>query len=123
MAKLTKESFISSLKEMSIKEIMELVEAMKEEFGIDPSAVVTAAAAPAEQAEEKASTATVILKSDGGKKLAIVKAVKELLNIGLMDANKLVSALPATIKEDIPMKEAEEIKAKLTEAGAEIELK
>ncbi|NEU02889.1 50S ribosomal protein L7/L12, partial [Escherichia coli] len=84
MAKLTKESFISSLKEMSIKEVMELVEAMKEEFGIDPSAVAVAAAAPAAEAEEKKSTLSVILKSDNGKKLAIVKAVKELLNLALM---------------------------------------
>ncbi|ADR24715.1 MULTISPECIES: 50S ribosomal protein L7/L12 [Mycoplasmopsis] len=123
MAKLTKESFISSLKEMSIKEVMELVEAMKEEFGIDPSAVAVAAAAPAAEAEEKKSTLSVILKSDNGKKLAIVKAVKELLNLALMDANKLVSTLPATLKENIPAAEAEALKAKLVEAGADVELK
>lgn len=123
MAKLTKESFISSLKEMSIKEVMELVEAMKEEFGIDPSAVAVAAAAPAAEAEEKKSTLSVILKSDNGKKLAIVKAVKELLNLALMDANKLVSTLPATLKENIPATEAEALKAKLVEAGADVELK
>lgn len=122
MAKLTKESFISSLKEMSIKEVMELVEAMKEEFGIDPSAVAVAAA-PAAEAEEKKSTLSVILKSDNGKKLAIVKAVKELLNLALMDANKLVSTLPATLKENIPAAEAEALKAKLVEAGADVELK
>lgn len=123
MAKLTKESFISSLKEMSIKEVMELVEAMKEEFGIDPTAVAVAAAAPAAEAEEKKSTLSVILKSDNGKKLAIVKAVKELLNLALMDANKLVSTLPATLKENIPAAEAEALKAKLVEAGADVELK
>ncbi|WP_282460657.1 50S ribosomal protein L7/L12 [Mycoplasmopsis bovis] len=123
MAKLTKESFISSLKEMSIKEVMELVEAMKEEFGIDPSAVAVAAAAPAAEAEEKKSTLSVILKSDNGKKLSIVKAVKELLNLALMDANKLVSTLPATLKENIPAAEAEALKAKLVEAGADVELK
>ncbi len=122
MAKLTKESFISSLKEMSIKEVMELVEVMKEEFGIDPSAVAVAAA-PAAEAEEKKSTLSVILKSDNGKKLAIVKAVKELLNLALMDANKLVSTLPATLKENIPAAEAEALKAKLVEAGADVELK
>ncbi|WP_029513345.1 50S ribosomal protein L7/L12 [Mycoplasmopsis primatum] len=124
MAKLTKESFISSLKEMSIKEVMELVEAMKEEFGIDPSAVAVAAAAgPADAAEEKKSTLSVIIKADNGKKLAIVKAVKEALNLALMDANKLVSTLPATIKENIPAAEAEALKAKLVEAGADVELK
>ncbi|WP_027334680.1 50S ribosomal protein L7/L12 [Mycoplasmopsis felifaucium] len=123
MAKLTKETFISSLKEMSIKEVMELVEAMKEEFGIDPTAVVAAAAAPAAPAEEAKSVVSVIIKGDNGKKLAIVKAVKELLNIALMDANKLVSTLPATIKENIPTAEAEALKAKLVEAGADVELK
>ncbi|QQH28499.1 50S ribosomal protein L7/L12 [Mycoplasmopsis bovis] len=113
MAKLTKESFISSLKEMSIKEVMELVEAMKEEFGIDPSAVAVAAACTCLlKPEEKKSTLSVILKSDNGKKLAIVKAVKELLNLALMDANKLVSTLPATLKENIPVfAEAEALKA------------
>ncbi|MGV2392902.1 UNVERIFIED_CONTAM: 50S ribosomal protein L7/L12 [Campylobacter lari] len=122
MAKLDKELFISSLKEMSIKEVMELVEAMKEEFGIDPTAVVAAAAAPAAAEEAKASV-SVVITSDNGKKLAIVKAVKELLNLALMDANKLVSALPATVKENIPSAEAEALKAKLVEAGATVEIK
>ncbi|WP_406615142.1 50S ribosomal protein L7/L12 [Mycoplasmopsis hyopharyngis] len=122
MAKLTKESFITSLKEMSIKEVMELVEAMKEEFGIDPAAVAVAAAPAAAAAEEK-SEVSVIIKGDGGKKLQIVKAVKELLNLPLMDANKLVSNLPATIKENIKPEEAEQIKATLVEAGAEVEIK
>ncbi|MBZ4195417.1 50S ribosomal protein L7/L12 [Mycoplasma tauri] len=123
MAKITKEAFIESLKEMSIKEVMELVDAMKEEFGIDPTAVVAAAGAAAAPAEEAKSTFTVILKGDNGKKLAIVKAVKEALNLALMDANKLVSALPATLKENIPAAEAEALKAKLVEAGADVELK
>ncbi|VEU75732.1 50s ribosomal protein L7/L12 [Mycoplasmopsis maculosa] len=122
MAKLDKELFISSLKEMSIKEVMELVEAMKEEFGIDPTAVVAAAAAPAAQEEAKSSV-SVIISADNGKKLAIVKAVKELLNLELMKANALVSALPATVKENITPAEAETIKAKLVEAGATVEIK
>ncbi|WP_027120588.1 50S ribosomal protein L7/L12 [Mycoplasmopsis lipofaciens] len=123
MAKLTKETFIESLKEMSIKEVMELVEAMKEEFGIDPSAVV-AAAAPAGGAEaEEKSTVSVFITADNGKKLPIVKVVKEMLNLALMEANKLVSTLPATIKENIPAAEAEDIKAKLVEAGATVEVK
>ena len=122
MAKLTKESFISSLKDMSIKEVMELVEAMKEEFGIDPAAAVAVAAAPAAAAEEK-SEVTVIIKGDGGKKLQIVKVVKDLLNLPLMEANKLVSNLPAVVKENIKPEEAEQIKATLVEAGAEVEIK
>ncbi|KKB27039.1 LSU ribosomal protein L7/L12 (P1/P2) [Mycoplasmopsis meleagridis] len=123
MAKIEKQSFIESLKEMSIKEIMELVEAMKEEFGIDPSAVAVAAApSGAAEAEEKSSV-SVLITSDNGKKLAIVKAVKELLNLPLMEANKLVSTLPATVKENISPAEAENIKAQLVEAGASVDIK
>lgn len=123
MAKLEKETFISALKEMSIKEVMELVEAMKEEFGIDPSAVAVAAAPAAAEASEEKSTVNVVITADNGKKLAIVKVVKETLGLALMDANKLVSALPATVKENVSKNEAEELKAKLTEAGATVEFK
>lgn len=120
MAKLTKESFIESLKEMNIKEVMELVQAMKDEFGIDPSAVA-AAAGPAADAGPAAKTeVTVSITSDGGKKVAVIKAVKELLNIGLMDAKKLVEALPAKVKENIKPEEAEEVKKLLVAAGAEV---
>ncbi|BAP01271.1 50S ribosomal protein L7/L12 [Mycoplasmopsis californica HAZ160_1] len=123
MAKLEKDTFISALKEMSIKEVMELVEAMKEEFGIDPSAVAVAAAPAAGPAAEEKSSVNVVITADNGKKLAIVKVVKETLGLALMDANKLVSALPATVKENVSMNEAEELKAKLTEAGATVEFK
>ncbi|WP_029906298.1 50S ribosomal protein L7/L12 [Mycoplasmopsis opalescens] len=124
MAKLDKASFIESLKEMSIKEVMELVEAMKEEFGVDPMAVAVAAgpAAGPAAAEEKSSF-TVVITSDNGKKLPIVKVVKEVLGLPLMDANKLVSTLPAVVKENVSSAEAEDLKAKLTEAGASVELK
>ncbi|SJZ44617.1 50S ribosomal protein L7/L12 [Mycoplasmopsis verecunda] len=120
MAKLTKELFIESLKEMSIKEVMELVEAMKEEFGIDPMAAVAVAAAPAEGGNEEKSSVKVVLKADNGKKVAIIKVVKDLLGLPLMDAKKLVDALPAVIKENIKPEEAEQIKAALVEAGAEV---
>ncbi|MCS4536948.1 MULTISPECIES: 50S ribosomal protein L7/L12 [unclassified Mycoplasma] len=123
MAKLEKETFISALKEMTIKEVMELVEAMKEEFGIDPSAVAVAAAPAAGDAAEEKSSVNVVITSDNGKKLPIVKVVKELLGLALMDANKLVSALPAVVKENVSMNEAEELKAKLVEAGATVEFK
>ncbi|VEU78223.1 50S ribosomal protein L7/L12 [Mycoplasmopsis columbinasalis] len=123
MAKLEKVAFIEALKEMSIKEVMELVEAMKEEFGIDPSAVAVAAGPAAGAEAEEKSTVSVVITADNGKKLPIVKVVKELLNLPLMDANKLVSALPATVKENIPAAEAEEIKAKLVEAGASVDIK
>lgn len=121
MAKLTKETFIESLKEMNIKEVMELVDAMKEEFGIDPTAVAVAAG-PAAAADEAPSEVTVTLKSAGGNKVAVIKAVKEITGAGLMDAKKMVDGAPTPIKENIKPEEAEEIKAKLVEAGAEVEI-
>ncbi|MEE3928009.1 50S ribosomal protein L7/L12 [Mycoplasmopsis ciconiae] len=120
MAKLTKESFIESLKEMSIKEVMELVDAMKEEFGIDPMAAV-AVAAPAGEAAEEKSEVTVTLQS-ASNKVAVIKVVKEILGVGLMDAKKVVDSLPAKIKENIKPEEAEAIKAQLVEAGAEVSI-
>lgn len=123
MAKLTKEEFVSALKEMNIKEVMELIQGLKEEFGIDPTAVAAAAApaAAADAAEEK-TVFNVTLKSDGGNKLAVIKVVKDLLGLGLMDAKKLVESAPVVIKENAKKEEAEELKAKLTEAKAEVTL-
>lgn len=120
MAKLTKEAFVESLKEMSIKEVMELVEAMKEEFGVDPAAAVAVAAAPGEAAEEAKTSVKVVLKADNGKKVQIIKAVKDLLGGSLMDAKKIVDNLPAVVKENIKPEEAEPIRAALVEAGAEV---
>ncbi|ENY53890.1 50S ribosomal protein L7/L12 [Metamycoplasma alkalescens] len=122
MAKLTKEEFVSALKEMNIKEVMELVEGLKEEFGIDPTAVVAAAAPAAAEAVEEKSTFNVTLKSDGGNKLAVIKVVKDLLGLGLMDAKKLVESAPALLKENVKKEEAEELKAKLAEVNAEVVL-
>lgn len=123
MAKLTKESFISSLKEMNIKEVMELVEALKEEFGIDPSAVAVAAAPAAggEAASEKTEF-KVVLKADGGNKVNVIKVVKDATGLGLMDAKKLVESLPATVKENIKKEEAEELKKLLEGAGAQVSI-
>lgn len=121
MAKLTKESFIESLKEMSIKEVMELVDAMKEEFGIDPSAVAVAAAPAGEESEEKTSV-NLMLKSDGGAKIPTLKAVKEVLGLSLMDAKKLVESAPVAILENVKPEEAEAMKAKILELSATAEL-
>lgn len=121
MAKLTKESFIESLKEMSIKEVMELVDAMKEEFGIDPSAVAVAAAPAGEESEEKTSV-KLMLKSDGGAKIPTLKAVKEVLGLSLMDAKKLVESAPVAILENVKPEEAEAMKAKILELSATAEL-
>ncbi|MGM9970463.1 MAG: 50S ribosomal protein L7/L12 [Anaeroplasma sp.] len=124
MAKLTKEVFIESLKEMTILEIKELVDAMKEEFGIDPSAVAAApaaGAAPAAAAEQ--TEFDVILKSAGAAKLQVIKVVKEVSGLGLKEAKELVDNAPKAVKEKISKAEAEELKAKLEAAGAEVEVK
>ena len=120
MAKLNKEDFISALKEMTILEVKELVDAMKEELGVDPMAVAVAAA-PAAAAEEGPKTRTVVLKSAGGNKIAVIKIIKEITGLGLVEA-KAVADNGGNIKENIPAEEAEAIKTQLTEAGAEVEL-
>ena len=122
MAKITKADFVAALKEMNIKEVMDLVNGLKEEFGIDPTAVAVAAAAPAAEAKEEKSTFNITLKSDGGNKLNVIKAVKDLLGLGLMDAKKLVESAPVVLKENVKKEEAEAIKAKLLEVKAEVTL-
>jgi len=121
MAKIKTEDFIASLKEMTILEVKELVDAMKEEFGVDPSAVAVAAA-PVQGAEEAGNTnKTVVLKSAGGNKIAVIKLLKEITGLGLVEAKALADN-GGNIKENIPADEANQIKAQLEEAGAEIEL-
>ncbi len=121
MAKLNKEDFISALKEMTILEVKELVDAMKEEFGVDPMAVAVAAAPAASAVDEGPSTRTVVLKSAGGNKIAVIKIIKEITGLGLVEA-KAVADNGGNLKENIPAEEAEAIKNQLTEAGAEVEL-
>ena len=121
MAKLTREDFISALKEMTILEVKELVDAMKEEFGVDPSAVAVAAAPAAAAEETGPSTATVVLKSAGGNKIAVIKIIKEITGLGLVEAKGLADN-GGNIKENIPADEAKSIADQLTEAGAEVEL-
>ena len=120
MAKITKEDFIESLKEMTILEVKELVDAMKEEFGVDPSAVAVAAA-PAAEAEADNTNKTVVLKSAGGNKIAVIKLLKEITGLGLVDAKALADN-GGNVKENVPAEEANNIKAQLEEAGAEVEL-
>ena len=121
MAKLTKDDFISALKEMTILEVKELVDAMKEEFGVDPSAVAVAAAPQAAQEDAGSATKTVVLKSAGGNKIAVIKIVKEVTGLGLVEA-KAIADNGGNLKENIPAEEAEALKAQLEEAGAEVEL-
>ena len=124
MAKLTKETFIESLKEMTILEIKELVDAMKEEFGIDPSAVAAAPAAGAgAAAAEEQTEFDVVLKSAGSAKLGVIKVVKEVTGLGLMESKELVDNAPKAVKEKVSKAEAEEVAKKLTDAGAEVEVK
>ena len=121
MAKITKEDFISALKEMTILEVKELVDAMKEEFGVDPSAVAVAAAPAAGAAAEDNAAKTVVLKDAGATKMAVIKLLKEITGLGLVEAKALADN-GGNVKENVPAKEAEEIKAQLEEAGATVEL-
>ncbi len=121
MAKITKDEFISSLKEMTLLEVKELVDAMKEEFGVDPSAVAVAAA-PAAAVEEGPSKATVVLVNAGAAKINVIKVIREITGLGLKEAKDIADA-GGNIKENVSMDEANELKAKLEEAGATVELK
>ena len=119
--KFTKEEFIEGLKEMTILEVKELVDAMKEEFGVDPSAVAVAAA-PAAGAEDTASAnKNVVLKNAGATKIAVIKILKEITGLGLVEAKALADN-GGNVKENVAADEAEKIKAQLEEAGAEVEL-
>ena len=124
MAKITKDEFISSLKEMTLLEVKELVDAMKEEFGVDPSAVAVAAApaAGAGAAAEESSTVSVILKNAGAAKVQVIKVIKEITGLGLKES-KDIADNGGAVKENISRDEANDIKAKLEEAGAEVEFK
>ena len=122
MAKLTRDEFISSLKEMNLLEIKELVDAMKEEFGVDPSAVAVAAPAAGAAADEGPSTVTVSIADAGAAKVAVIKVVKEITGLGLKESKDIVDS-NGVVKENIAKAEADEIKAKLEEAGATVEVK
>ena len=125
MAKINKEEFIAGLKEMTILEIKELVDAMKEEFGIDPTAVAVAApgAGAGAAAAAEPTEVSVILENAGAQKIAVIKVVREITGLGLKEAKDLVDAAPKAIKENIKPEEAKEIAAKLTEQGATVSIK
>ena len=115
-------AFVENVKELTVLELAELVKALEEEFGVSAAAPVAVAAAPAAAAEEKTEF-DVILKNAGASKMGVIKLVKEITGLGLKEAKALVDECPKPIKEAASKAEAEEIKAKLEEAGAEIELK
>ncbi len=120
--------FAEKLVNLTVKEVNELANILKEEYGIEPAAAAVAvAAAPgasggADQAEEK-SEFDIILKAAGGSKLQVVKAVKELTGLGLKDAKEIVDSAPKAVKEGVSKEEAEGVKKALEDAGAEVELK
>ena len=121
MAKLTKDEFISALKEMTILEIKELVDAMKEEFGVDPSAVAVASAPAAAAEEAGPSKVNVVLTSAGANKIAVIKIVRDITGLGLKEAKEIADNGGA-VKEGVDKAEADELKAKFEEAGSTLEL-
>jgi large subunit ribosomal protein L7/L12 len=121
-------AFAEQLVNLTVKEVNELAQILKDEYGIEPAAAAVAVAAgPAASADapvaEEKSSFDVVLKAAGANKLAIVKLVKELTGLGLKEAKDLVDAAPSTIKEGVAKDEAEALKKALTEGGAEVELK
>jgi large subunit ribosomal protein L7/L12 len=121
--------FAEQLVNLTVKEVNELANILKEEYGIEPAAAAAVAVAPgggggeAAAAEEEKTSFDVLLKSPGGSKLAVVKLVKELTGLGLKEAKELVDASPKAVKEGVAKDEAEAMKKQLEEAGAEVELK
>jgi large subunit ribosomal protein L7/L12 len=122
-------TFAEKLVNLSVKEVSELADILKDEYGIEPAATAVvaptggAAAGDAAAGDEGKSEFDVVLKAAGGSKLAVVKLVKELTGLGLKDAKELVDGAPKTIKEAVGKDEAEGMKKSLEEAGAEVELK
>ena len=121
MAKLTTDEILAYLEEATILELNELVKAIEEKFDVTAAAPVAVAAAAEE--EGPAANVTVILKEVGPTKVKVIKAVREITGLGLVDAKKLVDGVPAEIKKDIAPEEAAEIKKKLEDAGAAVEVK
>lgn len=120
---LTKEDIINAIAELSVKEVVELVSAMEEKFGVSAAAAVAVAAGPAAAAAEEQTEFDVILSSVGDKKVNVIKAVREITGLGLKEAKDLVEAAPKAVKEGASKADAAAAKAKLEEAGAIVELK
>ncbi|MEG0468975.1 50S ribosomal protein L7/L12 [Amedibacillus sp. YH-ame10] len=124
MAKLNHEDILAYLEEATILELNDLVKAIEEKFGVTAAApVAVAAAADTGAADAAAADVTVTLTDVGGTKVAVIKAVREITGLGLVDAKGLVDKVPSVIKENVPAAEGEEIKKKLMEAGASVEVK
>ncbi len=127
MADITKEDVIAFIENMTVVDLAEFVKELEDKFGVSaaaPAAAVAAAPAAAEAAEEKEQTEfDVVLNKAGDKKIQVIKTVREITGLGLKEAKALVDAAPKAVKEKVSKEEAESIKAKLDEAGAEVEVK
>ena len=126
MAKLTNEDILKAIEDMSVMNVVELVSAMEEKFGVSAAAAAVApvaVAAEASTAAEEKTEFNVVLTSFGDKKVAVIKAVRTITALGLKEAKDLVESAPAPIKEGAPKAEADDLKKQLEEAGASVELK
>ncbi len=122
---LSKDDILNAIAEMSVMDVVELVSAMEEKFGVSAAAAVAVAAGPAAAAEavEEQTEFDVVMKSFGANKVAVIKAVRGATGLGLKEAKDMVEGAPATVKEAVSKEEAEALKKELEEAGAEVELK
>lgn len=122
---MTKEDIMKAIEEMTVLELAELVEELEDKFGVSAAAPVAMAAAPgaAGAGEEEKSEFDVFLASIGDKKINVIKAVREITGLGLKEAKAVVDGAPGNVKEAVNKEEAEEMKTKLEEAGASVELK
>ena len=126
MAKLTNEDILKAIADMSVMNVVELVSAMEEKFGVSATAVAAApvaVAAEAAVAAEEKTEFNVVLTSYGDKKVAVIKAIRTITALGLKEAKDLVESAPAAIKEGMPKAEADDLQKQLEEAGASVELK
>lgn len=120
---LTKDDIINAVAEMSVKDVVELIEAMEEKFGVSAAAAVAAGGGDAGAAAAEQTEFDVVLTGGGEKKVNAIKAVREVTGLGLKEAKAAVDGAPTTLKEGVSKEEAEEVKAKLETAGASVELK
>jgi len=126
---LDKQEILEAIKQMNVLELADMVKSLEDEFGISAAAPVAVAVAPAAGgdaapvAEEEQSEFEVTLKEIGPNKINVIKAVREVTSLGLREAKELVESFPAAIKEGVPKDEADDIRSKLVEAGAEVEVK
>jgi len=120
---ITNEQILDAVAEMSVMQVVELIEAMEEKFGVSAAAAVVAGGAAGGEAAAEQTEFDVILESAGGNKVAVIKAVRGATGLGLKEAKALVDGAPAPLKEGVDKAEAEALKAQLEEAGASVEVK